>query len=77
MQEKQLKKQKIKEFNKEDWKPLEDVEEFKNTLQGKWIQQGPYIINTSSSLDYGIYVGMELILVGVDDRGQPILKSRY
>lgn len=75
MQEKQLKK--VKELNKEDWKPLEEVAEFKNSLKGKWVQQGPYIINTGSSLDYGIFVGMELILVGVDETGQPVLKSRY
>lgn len=80
MQDKPLKSKKnknIEELDKSKWHKLDEIEEYKNSIKGKWVQRGPYIINTSSKLDYGIYVGIEQMLVGVDKKGQPILKSRY
>ena len=41
-----------------------------------WRQQGPYIICKECPLHHAIYVGMERLLVGIDDKGNPILKNR-
>jgi len=68
------KKRKITPHNKSKWKKLEEVERFDNTLEGKWKQKGPYLINTGGKLDYGVYVGMDKKLVGIDEDGKPILE---
>jgi hypothetical protein len=68
------KKKKIEPFDKSDWKKLDEVEKFENDISGKWIQKGPYIINTSQKLDYGVYIGNDKKLVGVDENGKPIIK---
>lgn len=67
---------KIQPHNKSGWRKLDELKEYKNTLTGKWKQQGPYIVNKSGKLDYGIYIGMDKKLVGIDEKGQPILESR-
>lgn len=61
--------------SKSSWKKLDEEEKFENTLEGKWVQKGPYIINTGSKMDYGIYIGMQKRLVGIDDSGKPIIES--
>ena len=69
------KKRKITPHNKSSWKKLEEVEKFENKLEGKWRQKGPYLVNTSGKLDYGVYIGMNKKLVGIDEKGKPILQS--
>lgn len=69
------KQRKIDDFDKTDWKKLEEIEKFDNKLEGKWVQKGPYIENSGGKLKYGIYVGVNKRLVGVDDKGRPILKD--
>jgi hypothetical protein len=41
-----------------------------------WRQQGPYIVCSGCPLSHAIYIGMEKIMVGEDEKGEPILKSR-
>lgn len=53
-----------------------EVERFDNTVSGEWIQKGPYIINKSAKLPYGVYIGMNKILIGIDQNGKPMLKDR-
>lgn len=43
----------------------------------EWRQQGPYLVCKSCELDHAVYIGMENILTGIDETGQPILKARY
>jgi hypothetical protein len=62
--------------DKENWQKLDNVEEFNNTLGGKWVQRGPYLVNKSSKLEYATYIGMDHILVGIDADGKPMLKKR-
>lgn len=39
-------------------------------------QQGPYLICYSCELQHAVWIGMEKMMMGIDDKGQPILKSR-
>ncbi len=68
-------KKEIEPFDKSYWKALDEVEKFENTLEGTWKQKGPYIVNTSGKLEYGIFIGVDHQLAGVDEDGKPILKS--
>ena len=40
-----------------------------------WKQQGPYVICFSCELQHASWIGMDKLMVGVDDNG-PILKTR-
>ena len=42
----------------------------------QWIQQGPYLICKSCEIKHGTYIGMDKLLVGFDEKNQPILKKR-
>jgi hypothetical protein len=42
----------------------------------QWRQQGPYLICHSCELQHAIYIGMEKIMVGEDEEGNPILVKR-
>lgn len=39
-------------------------------------QRGPYLLCKACDLEHAVYIGMEKIMVGVGDDGQPILKNR-
>lgn len=41
-----------------------------------WRQQGPYLVCKSCEIDHAVWIGMEKIMVGLNDKGQPILKVR-
>lgn len=41
-----------------------------------WRQQGPYVVCKGCPLSHAIYIGMDKIMVGEDEEGHPILKSR-
>lgn len=66
----------IPEHNKEEWQPLDEVEKFETGIRGRWVQQGPYIVNKSGKLDYAIYIGMDKVLMGVDMEGKPVVEDR-
>lgn len=42
----------------------------------EWRQRGPYAVCTSCELEHAIYVGMDKLLIGIDEQGQPILKRK-
>jgi hypothetical protein len=69
------KKRKIEDFDKSEWKKLDEIEHFKMDISGDWKQQGPYIINRSGKLDYAVYVGVDKHLKGTDKEGKPILED--
>lgn len=48
---------------------------FKPDEQHDWRQQGPYLVCKSCEIQHAVYVGMKKQLVGLDDRGQPILEK--
>lgn len=39
-------------------------------------QEGPYLICKSCELGHATYIGMKVVMVGMDEQGQPIFKSR-
>lgn len=39
-------------------------------------QQGPYLVCKSCEIQHAIFIGMEKVMVGVDEKGQPILKKK-
>lgn len=42
----------------------------------EWRQRGYYIICKSCELEHAVWVGSEVILVGISETGQPIFKKR-
>ena len=42
----------------------------------EWRQQGPYLVCKSCEIEHATYIGMEKILVGLNEDGQPILENR-
>lgn len=42
----------------------------------EWRQRGPYLECKSCDLEHATWIGMEKIMVGTKEDGQPILKSR-
>ena len=69
--------------NSEEEKPETDVLDF-NKPDFKFIpkgncqyrQNGPYLICYSCELKHAVWIGMQKIMVGIDKKGQPILKGR-
>lgn len=43
----------------------------------KWRQTGPYLVCKSCEIQHATYIGMEKIMVGVDQKGNPVLKKRF
>jgi hypothetical protein len=43
----------------------------------EWRQQGPYVICKSCELQHAVFIGMERLLIGINDTGQPIFKNRF
>ena len=41
-----------------------------------WRQQGPYLICHSCELKHAVFIGMDKVMVGEDEKGRPILKKR-
>lgn len=55
-----------------------DNPEFVFTPKGvhNWRQEGPYAVCRSCEVEHAIWIGMEKIMVGIDEEGRPILKPR-
>lgn len=49
---------------------------FRPNEQHEWRQQGAYLVCKSCELQHAIYVGLGRRLVGLDEKGRPILKKR-
>lgn len=39
-------------------------------------QEGPYLCCKSCELGHAVYIGMKVMMVGQDEQGQPIFKSK-
>jgi hypothetical protein len=39
-------------------------------------QQGPYLVCKSCEIQHAVYIGMDKIMVGEDEEGNPIVKRR-
>lgn len=48
---------------------------FKPNDRHGWIQQGPYLICKTCELDHATYIGIDKHLMGLDEKGQPILEK--
>lgn len=42
----------------------------------EWRQQGYYLICKSCELEHAVWVGSDKLLIGLNDKGQPIFKNR-
>lgn len=47
---------------------------FEPNEQHEWKQQGPYLVCKSCEIQHAVFVGMGKRLVGLDDKGKPILE---
>lgn len=50
--------------------------EFKPKEAHDWRQQGPYLVCKSCEVTHAAWIGVEKILIGLNEQGQPILKNR-
>ena len=41
-----------------------------------WRQEGPYLVCRECGLHHAVFIGIEMLMVGEDEDGKPILKSR-
>lgn len=39
-------------------------------------QEGPYLVCRGCELHHAIYIGMQNIMVGVNDKGEPVIRKR-
>jgi hypothetical protein len=42
----------------------------------EWRQQGPYCVCKSCEIQHAVFIGINKIMVGLDEKGLPILKAR-
>ena len=49
---------------------------FKPNEQHEWRMQGPYLVCKSCELQHAVFIGMGKLLIGIDEKGKPILKDR-
>jgi len=45
-------------------------------LKHRWVQKGIWLVCKSCKFRHGFYVGINKVLVGVDEEGNPILKNK-
>lgn len=64
------------EQSKRDWTELTE-EVFENKLEGTWVQKGPYLYKKDAKLEFATYIGNDYVLVGIDDKGQPMLEKKH
>lgn len=41
-----------------------------------WRQMGPYLVCKSCDLEHAVYIGLDQLLVGLNEDGTPLLKQR-
>ena len=59
----------VLDFNKPDFS-------FVPAPNHEWRQKGPYLVCYSCEIQHAVWIGMDKIMVGVDEKGFPILKTR-
>jgi hypothetical protein len=76
MQEKKLNQEEkieadseVLDFNKPDFK-------FIPPGFHDWVQRGYYLVCRSCELEHGVWVGYDKIIVGKNEKGEPIMKKR-
>jgi hypothetical protein len=42
----------------------------------QYIQRGYYLVCTSCQLEHGVWIGADHLMVGIDQEGKPLLKTR-
>ena len=50
--------------------------EFKPNEHHDWRQKGPYLVCKSCELQHATYIGMDKLLIGLNEKGQPLFKKR-
>lgn len=61
----------------------EQIEEIRSEAQRKakgyhkWVQKGNYIVCKSCDNRHAFEIGMKKLMVGVDEKGNPILKDKH
>lgn len=55
---------------------LEKVYEFQPSALCRYKQRGTYLVCTSCELQHAIHIGINKMMVGEDEHGQPILEDR-
>jgi hypothetical protein len=58
----------VLDFNKADFV-------FKPNENHSWRQQGPYLVCKSCEIEHAVWIGMNKQIVGLNKKGQPILKK--
>jgi len=58
----------ILDFNKADFV-------FRPNESHKWRQKGPYLVCKSCDIEHAVWIGVEKQMVGLNEKGQPILKK--
>lgn len=48
---------------------------FKPKEHHDWRQRGPYLVCKSCDLEHAVYVGTGKLMVGLNDKGQPLFKK--
>jgi len=64
------------EVIKEEGEVMQKAFEFIPSGTCTFKQRGPYLICTSCEIQHANWIGMDKIMVGEDEKGKPILKSR-
>lgn len=62
---------------KDEGEILEKVFEFTPSGTCTYVQRGPYLVCTSCELQHARWIGMDRIMVGEDEKGQPIVQKRF
>lgn len=75
-EEKKVKAGEKWEQSKKDWIELTE-EVYENKLEGRWVQKGPYLYKKDAKIEFATYIGNDYLLVGVDEKGQPMLEKRH
>lgn len=66
----------INEEVKAEGEVMQKEYEFIPSALCKFRQRGPFLVCTSCEIQHANWVGMDKIMVGEDENGKPILKSR-
>ena len=73
----------MKMNNEEQTEPIQESLDFSKpdyvftpNENHEWRQQGPYVVCKSCEIEHAVFIGMEKILIGLDEKGRPLLKKR-
>ena len=50
--------------------------EFKPETHHPYKQQGPYLVCRSCAITHSVWIGIEKVLVGFSEKGEPIIKKK-